>query len=46
MEEEYDNLELILFLAENEGQHSFHVYTVNYETAASSHLAKPGTMGT
>lgn len=46
MEEEFDNLELILFLAENEGRHSFHVYTVNYEAAASSHCAKPGTMGT
>lgn len=45
MEEEFDNLELILFLAENEGRHSFHVYTVSYEAAASSHCAKPGTMG-
>lgn len=46
MEEEFDNLELILVLAENECRHSFHVYAANYEAAASSHGAETGTMGT
>lgn len=45
MEEEFDNLELILFLAENEARHSFRVYIVNYEAAASSHSANLAQWG-